>query len=57
MPRCGYASTPPGSTSTHPASPIRTAGFSFTVDNHGFMVDLSKIEGTLVDPTISAVTW
>jgi hypothetical protein len=21
------------------------------------MVDLSKIEGTLVDPTISAVTW
>jgi len=28
-----------------------------TVDNHGFMVDLSKIEGTLVDPTILAVTW
>lgn len=28
-----------------------------TVDNHGFMVDLSEIEGTLVDPTILAVTW
>lgn len=27
------------------------------VDNHGFMVDLSEIEGTLVDPTIKAVTW
>jgi hypothetical protein len=34
------------------------AGWVFmTVDHHGFMVDLSKIEGTLVDPTISAVTW
>jgi hypothetical protein len=27
------------------------------VDNHGFMVDLSEIEGRLVDPTIHAVTW
>lgn len=29
------------------------------VDNHGFMVNLhpSEIEGTLVDPTIQAVTW
>lgn len=34
------------------------AGWVFmVVDNHGFMVDLSGIEGTLVDPTISAVTW
>lgn len=27
------------------------------VDNHGFMLDLSGIAGTLVDPTITAVTW
>jgi hypothetical protein len=27
------------------------------VDNHGFMVDLSEIEGTLLDSTIHAVTW
>lgn len=27
------------------------------VDNHGLLVDLSKIAGTLIDPTISRVTW
>jgi hypothetical protein len=57
MPRCGCASTPPASTSTHPASPYPDGWVFMTVDNHGFLVDLSKIEGTLVDPTISAVTW
>lgn len=28
-----------------------------TVDGHGLLLDLSKIEGTLVDPTITRVTW
>lgn len=27
------------------------------VDGHGLIVDLSKIAGTLVDPTILKVTW
>src|SRR5262245_17748968 len=27
------------------------------VDSHGLLVDLSKISGTLVDPTITSVTW
>lgn len=27
------------------------------VDNHGFLIDLSGIKGTLVDPTILQVEW
>lgn len=27
------------------------------VDGHGFLVDLSKVEGTLVDPVILRVEW
>lgn len=27
------------------------------VDGHGFLVDLSQIVGSLVDPTIRSVTW
>ena len=27
------------------------------VDRHGVLVDLSKVQGTLVDPTIARVEW
>lgn len=27
------------------------------VDNHGILIDLSKVDGNLIDPTISRVEW
>lgn len=27
------------------------------VDNHGFLIDLSQVAGSLVDPTITKVEW
>jgi hypothetical protein len=41
----------------HQDQPFASGWVFMTVDNHGFMVDLSGIEGTLIDPTISLVTW